>query len=82
MQVTAKCKPSAFAYPQPLAEETNAAASKVPTAVLSTTARARERAKKREKPNAKRMRPPTPAPAEPSPSRATGATSGPTGKHG
>lgn len=78
MQVTAKCKPSAFAYPQPLAEETNAAASKVPTAVLSTTARARERAKKREKPNAKRMRPPTPAPAEPSPSRATGATSGPT----
>lgn len=43
-----KCKPSLFAYPLPVTQETASAAAKVPTAVLSTTARAREKAKKKE----------------------------------
>ena len=43
-----KCKPSLFAYPSAVTQETASAAAKVPTAVLSTTARAREKAKKKE----------------------------------
>ena len=43
-----KCKPSLFAYPPPVTQETASTAAKVPTAVLSTTARAREKAKKKE----------------------------------
>ena len=49
MQVVCKCKPSLFAYPPPVTQEAAAAAAKVPTAVLSTTARARDKAKKKEK---------------------------------
>lgn len=49
MQVLCKCKPSLFAYPPPVTQEAAAAAAKVPTAVLSTTARARDKAKKKEK---------------------------------
>ncbi|CAL8468543.1 g8083 [Coccomyxa elongata] len=48
MQVVCKCKPSLFAYPPPVTQETASTAAKVPTAVLSTTARAREKAKKKE----------------------------------
>ena len=47
VQVNVKCKPSLFAYPPAVTEESSAAVSKVPTAVLSTTVRARERAAKR-----------------------------------
>jgi 26S proteasome regulatory subunit N2 len=47
-QVVCKCKPSLFAYPSAVTQETASAAAKVPTAVLSTTARAREKAKKKE----------------------------------
>jgi hypothetical protein len=42
------CKPSVHAYPQPLTAEKKGAVSKVPTAVLSTTTRAKERARKKE----------------------------------
>jgi len=48
-QVACKCKASLFAYPPPVTQEAAAAAAKVPTAVLSTTARARDKAKKKEK---------------------------------
>ncbi len=43
-----KCKPSLFAYPSAVTQEAASTAAKVPTAVLSTTARAREKAKKKE----------------------------------
>ncbi|KAK9808218.1 hypothetical protein WJX73_010254, partial [Symbiochloris irregularis] len=46
-QVHCNCKASAFGYPPPVTEEVNTAVSKVPTAVLSTTVRARDRAAKR-----------------------------------
>ncbi len=52
-QVVSKCKPSLFAYPPPVTQEAATAAAKVPTAVLSTTARARDKAKKKEKKNEK-----------------------------
>lgn len=38
-----KCKPSLFAYPKPVTAESNKVAVKMPTAVLSTTARAKKR---------------------------------------
>ena len=41
-------KPSQFAYPPPVTSETKDSAVKVPTAVLSTTARAKDKAKKKE----------------------------------
>ncbi|KAK9844017.1 hypothetical protein WJX81_001983 [Elliptochloris bilobata] len=47
--VVCKCKPSLFAYPPPVTQEAAAAAAKVPTAVLSTSVRARDKAKKKEK---------------------------------
>ncbi|GAX76891.1 hypothetical protein CEUSTIGMA_g4337.t1 [Chlamydomonas eustigma] len=47
-QVECTCKPSIFAYPSPINVEKKEEASKVPTAVLSTTAKAKERAKKKE----------------------------------
>ncbi len=40
-------KPSQFAYPQPVTQETSKEVAKVPQAVLSTTAKARERARKK-----------------------------------
>lgn len=43
------CKPSAFAYPAPVAVGDKKAKEKLPTAVLSTTARAKARAAKKEK---------------------------------
>ena len=43
VQVVCKCKPSLFAYPKPVTAEANKVAVKVPTAVLSTTARAKKR---------------------------------------
>ena len=48
LQVTVNCKPSLFAYPAPITQEASTQVSKVPTAVLSTTARARQKAKKKE----------------------------------
>ena len=75
-QVKANCKPSTFAYPAPVTEESSATVAKVPTAVLSTTARVRDRAKRRaEKPAVKRSRPPTPGGGE---SSATGPPGVPT----
>ena len=68
MQVVCKCKPSLFAYPPPVTQEAAAAAAKVPTAVLSTTARARDKAKKKEKKKAEAA----PAP----PANAPGAHAG------
>ena len=68
MQVVCKCKPSLFAYPPPVTQEAAAAAAKVPTAVLSTTARARDKAKKKEKKKAEA----SPAP----PATAPGAHAG------
>ena len=47
-QVQAKCKPSLFAYPAPVTEEATTAVSRLPTAVLSTTAKAKERAQRRQ----------------------------------
>ncbi|GLC33568.1 hypothetical protein PLESTF_001799400 [Pleodorina starrii] len=44
---TCGCKPSIFAYPPPLAAEIKETKSKVPTAVLSTTAKAAERQRKK-----------------------------------
>ncbi|KAG2490998.1 hypothetical protein HYH03_010670 [Edaphochlamys debaryana] len=41
------CKPSIFAYPSPLAAEVKETKSKVPTAILSTTAKAAERQRKK-----------------------------------
>ena len=43
------CKPSLFAYPVPVAVEDRKTAEKMPTAVLSTTARAKARAAKKAK---------------------------------
>ena len=43
VQVVCKCKASLFAYPKPVTAESNKVAVKVPTAVLSTTARAKKR---------------------------------------
>lgn len=42
-------KPSAFAYPPPVSTEDKKSKDKIPTAVLSTTARAKARAAKKEK---------------------------------
>ena len=42
-QVVCKCKASLFAYPKAVTAEANKVAVKVPTAVLSTTARAKKR---------------------------------------
>ncbi|PNW70631.1 hypothetical protein CHLRE_17g727950v5 [Chlamydomonas reinhardtii] len=41
------CKPSIFAYPPPLTTEVKEAKAKVPTAILSTTAKAAERQRKK-----------------------------------
>lgn len=46
--VLSKCKPSVFAYAQPLSNSVNAPVSKKPTAILSTTAKAKARAAKKE----------------------------------
>jgi len=46
---TSNCAPSMFAYPPMMKEATKEAASKVKTAVLSTTAKAKARAKKEKK---------------------------------
>uniref|UniRef100_A0A7S3E3H6 26S proteasome non-ATPase regulatory subunit 1 homolog n=1 Tax=Chloropicon laureae TaxID=464258 RepID=A0A7S3E3H6_9CHLO len=46
--VHSKCKPSVFAYPEPVAYANNVVVSKAPTAVLSTTAKAKARAAKKE----------------------------------
>ena len=48
VQVLAKCKASQFAYPPPITQEVSAQVTKVPTAVLSTTARARVKARQKE----------------------------------
>lgn len=48
MQVTSDCAPSMFAYPPPVTTETKDTGAKVPTAVLSTTAKAKDKAKKKE----------------------------------
>lgn len=48
MQVVSNCRPSLFAYAAPLTQETTQQAAKVPTAILSTTAKARKRAKAKE----------------------------------
>mmetsp|Transcript_14522 Transcript_14522/g.20048 ORF Transcript_14522/g.20048 Transcript_14522/m.20048 type:complete len:480 (+) Transcript_14522:1-1440(+) len=45
-QVTSLCKPSLFSYAQPLSATSTANVTKAPTAVLSTTAKARAKAKK------------------------------------
>ncbi|MEW5315325.1 MAG: hypothetical protein WDW38_006765 [Sanguina aurantia] len=42
------CRPSLFAYPSPVTAEVKETKSKAPTAVLSTTAKAKERARKKE----------------------------------
>ncbi|KAK2075592.1 hypothetical protein QBZ16_001700 [Prototheca wickerhamii] len=42
--VVSRCKPSAFAYPAPVAAEDKKSRDKAPTAVLSTTARVKARA--------------------------------------
>ena len=41
LQVDCKCKPSLFAYPPPVEEKEKKEVSKMPTAVLSTTAKAK-----------------------------------------
>jgi len=48
-EIISNAKPSLFAYPEMLKEETNAAPIKVTTAVLSTTAKAKARAKQKAK---------------------------------
>ncbi|KAG1657731.1 hypothetical protein FOA52_011993 [Chlamydomonas sp. UWO 241] len=48
MAVECACRPSVFAYPVPTTAEKKEEVSKVPTAVLSTTAKAKERARKKE----------------------------------
>jgi 26S proteasome regulatory subunit N2 len=48
-EVTCNCKPSLFAYPPPVTAETKEKGPAVPTAVLSTTARAKDKARKKEK---------------------------------
>lgn len=47
-QVTSDCAPSVFAYPPPVTTETKDTGAKMPTAVLSTTAKAKDKAKKKE----------------------------------
>lgn len=47
-EITCDCKKSLFAYPVPVMEETSQVTAKIPTAVLSTTARAKERARQKE----------------------------------
>ena len=47
MQVDVKCKASQFAYPPPTTNEGSTQASKLPTAVLSTTNRAKQKAKQK-----------------------------------
>lgn len=47
-EITCDCKKSLFAYPVPVTEETSQVTTKIPTAVLSTTARAKERARQKE----------------------------------
>mmetsp|Transcript_32576 Transcript_32576/g.103783 ORF Transcript_32576/g.103783 Transcript_32576/m.103783 type:complete len:1598 (-) Transcript_32576:13-4806(-) len=49
MAVTSGCKPSAFAYLPPISNEKKAEATKVQTAVLSTTARAKAKKDKKDK---------------------------------
>jgi 26S proteasome regulatory subunit N2 len=44
-EATVNCKPATFAYPAPIIVDKKEEVSKVPTAVLSTTAKAKERAK-------------------------------------
>ncbi|QDZ20143.1 regulatory subunit of 26S proteasome [Chloropicon primus] len=46
--VVSKCKPSIFAYAEPVEHANNVLTSKAPTAVLSTTAKAKARAAKKE----------------------------------
>ena len=48
MQVTSDCTPSMFAYPPPVTTETKDTGAKVPKAVLSTTAKAKDKAKKKD----------------------------------
>lgn len=48
LQVTSNCAPSTFAYPPPVTTETKDTGVKLPTAVLSTTAKAKDKAKKKE----------------------------------
>lgn len=48
VQVTSDCPPSMFAYPPPVTTQTKDTGAKVPTAVLSTTAKAKDKAKKKE----------------------------------
>ena len=48
LQVTSDCAPSMFAYPPPVTTETKDTGAKMPTAVLSTTAKAKDKAKKKE----------------------------------
>ena len=47
-QVTSACAPSMFAYPPPVTTETKDTGVKVPKAVLSTTAKAKDKAKKKD----------------------------------
>ncbi|GMH41090.1 hypothetical protein BSKO_09000 [Bryopsis sp. KO-2023] len=46
--ILCECKKSLYAYPVPVTEETSQQTAKLPTAVLSTTVRAKERARKKE----------------------------------
>ncbi|KAL0034615.1 hypothetical protein WJX79_010540 [Trebouxia sp. C0005] len=48
LQVTSDCSPSMFAYPPPVTTETKDTGAKVPKAVLSTTAKAKDKAKKKD----------------------------------
>ena len=48
MQVTSDCPSSLFAYPPPVTTEAKDTGAKVPKAVLSTTAKAKDKAKKKE----------------------------------
>lgn len=48
LQVDVNCKASQFAYPPPTTSEASTQASKVPTAVLSTTKRAKQKAKQKQ----------------------------------
>lgn len=48
MQVTSDCPPSLFAYPPPVTTEAKDTGAKLPKAVLSTTAKAKDKAKKKE----------------------------------
>lgn len=52
-QLTSNCKPSTFAYPPPVTVEAVKETKKVPTAVLSTTAKAKKRQRKKEADKAK-----------------------------